>query len=75
MTNSCSIKKKRGSFGNQFSQIVSLYLEMEGDPHPIVVASEEESKQDVSLEIFVKKPGEDMSVTYMHWWRGRRCGA
>ena len=48
---------------------------MEGDPHPIVVASEEESLQDVSLEIFVKRPGEDMSVTYMHWWRGRRCGS
>ena len=66
MTNSCSIKKEKSSFGNKFLQIVSLYLEMEGDPHPIVVASEEESLQDVSLDIFVKRPGEDMRVTYMH---------
>ena len=61
MTNNCSTKKKKNktsSFGNRLSQIVSLYLEMEGDPHPIVVASEEESLQDVSLDIFVKRPGD-----------------
>ena len=34
---------------------MSLYLGMEGDPHPIVAESEEASLQDVSVDIFVKR--------------------